>query len=226
MTTEPIRLVLLNDFKVVVVGLAALLEPYADRVRVLELDVNRPATQDCDIVLYDTFAAEQGENIDADDVLKRCRADQVVVYTWNLDAALAKTSVEHDAVGGYLSKQLSAEGLVSALERIHAGEVVVSPELPDAGLNATPADPPAGDWPGREEGLSAREAEVLAYIVEGFSNQDLADRAYLSINTVKSYIRSAYRKMGVTTRSQALLWGIDHGFRRDRARLAPDGEEL
>lgn len=226
MTTDPIRLVLLNDFKVVVVGLAALLEPYADRVRVVELDVNRPATQDCDIVLYDTFAADQGANIHGDDVLKQCRARQVAVYTWNLDAALAKTSVSLDAVGGYLSKQLSAPQLVDALERIHAGEVVVSPELPHDAPTATPADPLGGDWPGRAEGLAAREAEVLAYIVDGLSNQDLADRAYLSINTVKSYIRSAYRKMGVSTRSEALLWGIDHGFRRDQARLAPTGQEL
>jgi two-component system, NarL family, response regulator LiaR len=44
----------------------------------------------------------------------------------------------------------------------------------------------------------------------------------LSINSIKSYIRSAYRKIGVTSRSRAILWGIDHGFQPDRARMSGD----
>ncbi|MGI9157563.1 MAG: response regulator transcription factor, partial [Marmoricola sp.] len=105
--------------------------------------------------------------------------------------------------------------LVAALQKIHAGETVVSrvegSETPDAYR--------PGEWPGREQGLSEREAEVIALIAQGLSNQEIADQAYLSINTVKSYIRSSYRKMGVTTRSRAVLWGIDHGFRPDHARF-------
>ena len=67
-------------------------------------------------------------------------------------------------------------------------------------------------------GLSPREAEVLALICQGFSNDEIADRAYLSINTVKTYVRTLYRKIGVESRTRALLWGIDHGFRPDRVR--------
>jgi DNA-binding CsgD family transcriptional regulator len=76
-----------------------------------------------------------------------------------------------------------------------------------------------GDWPGRAEGLTHREAEVIALITQGLSNQDVAARTFLSINSVKSYIRSAYRKMAVTTRSQAVLWGVKHGFTPDRVRI-------
>jgi DNA-binding CsgD family transcriptional regulator len=76
-----------------------------------------------------------------------------------------------------------------------------------------------GDWPGRAEGLTHREAEVVALITQGLSNQDVAARTFLSINSVKSYIRGAYRKMGVTTRSQAVLWGVAHGFTPDRVRI-------
>jgi len=60
--------------------------------------------------------------------------------------------------------------------------------------------------------LSVREGEILRLISQGLSNQEIAERAYLSINTVKSYIRSAYRRMGVESRSQAILWAIDRGF--------------
>jgi len=80
-----------------------------------------------------------------------------------------------------------------------------------------------GDWPGREEGLTAREAEVLALITQGMSNVDIATRTSLSINSIKSYIRSCYRKIGVSSRSQAVLWGATHGFLPDRVRVTdPD----
>lgn len=78
----------------------------------------------------------------------------------------------------------------------------------------------SGDWPGREEGLTQREAEVLALIVQGLSNADIAVRAHLSPNSVKTYIRSCYRRIGASSRTQAVLWGIDHGFRPDRVRIA------
>jgi two-component system, NarL family, response regulator LiaR len=75
-----------------------------------------------------------------------------------------------------------------------------------------------GLWPGQTEGLTVRESEVVAHITLGLSNKEIASRAYLSINSVKSYIRSAYRKMGVTTRSQAVLWAVHHGFLPDAVR--------
>ena len=55
-------------------------------------------------------------------------------------------------------------------------------------------------------------------ITEGLSNQEIADRSFLSINSVKSYIRTGYRKIGVTSRSQAVLWGVQHGFAPEVAR--------
>ena len=68
------------------------------------------------------------------------------------------------------------------------------------------------DWPGRPEGLSAREAEVVGLITQGFTNDQIARNCFLSINSVKSYIRSACRKLGVERRSQAVRWGVQHGM--------------
>ena len=80
-----------------------------------------------------------------------------------------------------------------------------------------------GEWPGREFGLSSRESEVLALITQGLSNQEIAERTYLSINSVKTYIRTAYRKIEVTRRAQAVAWGMRHGFEPDRMRsVVPD----
>ena len=67
-------------------------------------------------------------------------------------------------------------------------------------------------------GLSPREGSVLGLVVSGLSNQQIADRLYLSINSVKTYIRSTYRKLDVSSRAQAVAWGIQHGFPVDDER--------
>ena len=113
---------------------------------------------------------------------------------------------------GYLSKVLTGPEIVAALERVMGGEIVILP-----GNDETSVDG-AGDWPGRSAGLSPREAEILALITQGLSNREIADRVYLSINSVKTYIRAAYRKINVERRSQAVLWGVANGFRPDTLR--------
>ena len=75
------------------------------------------------------------------------------------------------------------------------------------------------NWPGREEGLTDREAEILALITQGKSNAEVAALTFLSPNTVKSYIRTTYRKINVTSRTQAVLWGVRNGFTPDHNRI-------
>ena len=64
---------------------------------------------------------------------------------------------------------------------------------------------------------------MVALITQGLGNDEIASRMYTSINTVKTYIRTAYRKIGVDSRTRAVLWGVDNGFRPDTIRAnAPD----
>ena len=72
--------------------------------------------------------------------------------------------------------------------------------------------------PSRSHGLTERELDVLELITQGHTNDEIAKRLFLSINSVKSYIRTSYRKMGVTSRTNAVLWGLEHGFVPDRMR--------
>ena len=214
---DPLRIAIANDYEIVVEGLAQMLKPFEDRVRVVETVANEPVSQDVDIVLYDNFGQPHHKGLDLDVLLSQARARHLVIYTWHIDPALVDIALDIGATG-YLPKNLTADELVSALERINAGEVVAPETSPDP-------QPGSGDWPGRTFGLSERESEIIALITQGLTNEQIADRAYLSINTVKSYIRTAYRKMGVRSRSQAVLWGIDHGFRPDRLRNSvPDDE--
>ena len=203
---------LVDDYDVVVIGLAHLFDPYRDRIVIAELDTNQPVADDVDVVLYDSFAQPEADHADIDVLVANPRARRVVVYTWNFHPALVDSALARGA-SGYLSKTLPARELVTSIEAIAGGEVIVS----DAPARMRP---PVGlDWPGRSEGLTDREAEVLALITQGKTNVEIAAVMYLSINTVKSYIRSAYRRIGVTTRSHAILWGIEHGFRPDHHRI-------
>jgi two-component system, NarL family, response regulator LiaR len=213
----PIRVAINDDYELVVRGVAAILAPYADQIDVVELDSNVPAASEVDIVLYDTFGQDQGANIDVSSV-GGAGQPKVVVFTWNLHHELVDGAMSAGAAG-YLWKGMPAHRIVAALEAVHAGQTVTPPA--DARPNLE-----TGAWPGREFGLTAREAEVIALVTQGLTNQELADKVYLSINSVKTYIRSAYRKMGVTRRSQAVAWGLNHGFAPDHLRtLRPRGHQ-
>jgi two-component system, NarL family, response regulator LiaR len=211
----PIRIAIVNDYEIVVAGVAAMLAPHHAQVSIVELDSGLPVLSEVDLILYDTFGQVQGDAVDLEDLLHGSDA-KVVIFSWNLQADLVEKAIERGA-SGYFSKGMSADAIVAAIEAVHAGETVVpreSAESVDRGAS--------GEWPGREAGLTAREAEVLALITQGLSNLEIAKQTYLSINSVKTYIRTAYRKIGVSRRSQAVAWGMRHGFEPDRLRsVAP-----
>jgi DNA-binding NarL/FixJ family response regulator len=208
----PLTIALVDDYDIVVMGVAHILEQYRDRVVIAELDTNKALADMVDIVLYDSFAQPESDHDEIGVLIRNPRARRVAVYTWNFAPDLI-ASARSQGVHGYLSKALPARELVAALEAIHAGDIVIS-------------DPPFRvhsigglNWPGRSEGLTDRESEILALITQGKSNAEVAKLTYLSPNTVKSYIRIIYRKINVTSRTQAVLWGVRHGFTPDHDRV-------
>ena len=208
----PVRVALVDDYDVVVIGLAHLFDAYRDRIVVAELDTNEPVTDDVDVVLYDSFAQPEADHDDIAVLVDNPHARHVVVYTWNFHPDLID-SARSKGAHGYLSKTLPARELVAALEAVHAGQVIVSdpPGRPRTAVGL--------DWPGRREGLTDRESEILALITQGKTNADVAALTFLSPNTVKSYIRTIYRKIDVESRTQAVLWGVRHGFTPDHHRI-------
>jgi NarL family two-component system response regulator LiaR len=207
----PVRVAIVNDYEIVVAGVAGLLAPFQTRIQVVELAANKSVKSDVDVVLYDTFGQVQGDGIDLEDLVHGSGA-KVVIFSWNLQPGLVDAAIARGA-RGYLSKALNGEDLVKGIEQVHRGEIVT--EL--RALDESRSD--RGAWPGQEHGLTQREAEVVALITQGLTNQEIADRAYISINSVKTYIRTAYRKIGVTRRSQAVNWGMRHGFTPDYVRV-------
>jgi DNA-binding NarL/FixJ family response regulator len=210
--SSPIAVALVNDYDVVLEGLARMLDRYRDRVVVVEIDANKGVEDQADIVMYDNFAQPESDKNEVSTLVANPRARRVVVYTWNFHPELIDKA-KAQGVHGYLSKTLSARELVDALEAVHSGENVISDAPPRARTAA------GHDWPGRTEGLTDRESEILALITQGMSNAEVADLTFLSPNTVKSYIRAIYRKIGAGSRTQAVLWGVTHGFTPDHRRI-------
>ncbi|MCD4536140.1 response regulator transcription factor [Nocardioides sp. cx-169] len=205
---RPLRLAIVDDYAVVVAGVAGFLA--SEDIDVVETGASTTVLSDVDVVLFDTFAQVQGAGIDLEDFVRDSDA-MVVVYSWNLAPQLIAQVIAAGA-RGYLSKVLPGPQIVAALERVVRGEIVILPGDEDSSVGGD------GDWPGRDVGLSPREAEVIALITQGLSNQEIAARSFLSVNAIKTYIRTAYQKIGANRRSQAVLWGMQNGFQPDTLR--------
>jgi DNA-binding NarL/FixJ family response regulator len=163
---RPITVALVDDYDVVVMGVANMFDKYRDRMVVAELDSTMSVEDTVDIVLYDSFAQPESDHEDIAVLVGNPRAHRVVVYTWNFDPDLVESARKQGA-HGYLSKTLPARELVAALEAVHAGETVIS-DAPSRARSAVGLD-----WPGRGEGLSDRESDILALITQRKSNAEV-----------------------------------------------------
>jgi DNA-binding NarL/FixJ family response regulator len=203
---EPITVSLVNDYEVIVQGLQAMLTPYSDRVRIVELQVGDGPDDHADVALFDTFSGRRYALERAAECLDRGLVKHVVFYTWDASAEFLRDAERAGAAGVVLKTQ-SADELVSALERIVAGERVGLVE----------ATPGRRQPPGDE--LSSREREVLALMALGLSNREIAAELYLSVDTVKTYVRRVFAKLGVNRRAQAAARAVDYDLQPPRTRL-------
>lgn len=214
--SDPVRIAVIDDYDVIVEGTAALLRPYERAVEVVDCNVDGGPGIPVDVALIDCFALPgEGARVIAA-VAGHHHVDKVAVYTWGNAPELIAAALAFGA-DGFVSKGLSGRDLADALVTVARGEQVV--RVGTAAVAAAQADSRPVDarrWPGHEIGLTERESEVLAHITQGRRTSEIADALYLSINSIKTHTRNLFRKIGVSTRTEAALWGIDHGFRPDR----------
>lgn len=197
---RPVRVTLAHECDLVTRGVTEMLASYACRVVLMPADTDGTPATDVDITLHDVLDGSYADSEPLRPALG-ARSGRLVAYTWQPRPDLVARMLEA-GIAGVLSKSLPAAGLVAALEAIHRGEVVVE-------YGARPPRPRVDDATGL---LTPRESEIVALITRGLDNLSISREVSLSINSVKSHIRSAYRKMGVGSRSQAVLWGVRHGY--------------
>lgn len=188
---------ILNDYEVVVRGVAAMLAPYENRIRVVELDTGGVPQVPADVALFDTFAGRRHTLSRAAEMVREGHARHIVLYTWDAAPPFVRAA-EEIGVSGVVLKTRSADLLVDCIERIVAGERV-----------GFEVDPSLRTAP-RLVDLSDRESEVLALIAKGLTNAQIADELYLSIETVKTYVKRLYAKLDVHNRAQAAVAASSH----------------
>jgi len=169
----------------------------ASPLRVLPPDTR----EEPDVVLYDVIALLDGDGGDLAHWVART-ATTVVALTRPLRPDLGTRALEAGA-DAVLPLSATAAEIRTVVGKALAGKL--------AEQNGASADLHHRRL-GAAVGLSPRELDVLREVVNGLSNREIADLFHLSINSVKTYIRSAYRKVGVTTRAQAVSWCVRHGF--------------
>ena len=196
---RPVRVTLAHESELVTRGFHEMLARYASRIDALPPEADGAPAKGADLTLHDSLASMHLGPTSAPP-RPITHSGRLVTYTWNPRPDLVDLALAHGS-SGCLSKNLPASTLVAALEAIHRGDVVVECGHRGARPRTTAATP-----------LTPREAEIVALITRGFDNFSIAREASLSINSVKTYIRTAYRKMGVSSRSQAVLWGVRHGY--------------
>jgi DNA-binding NarL/FixJ family response regulator len=160
-----------------------------------------PVDGEPDVVFYDVIGLHEGDGIDLDHWVKET-ASTVVAVTRDLRPDL--TSLAFDkGVEAAIPIGVTAEDLIETVRAAMTGsleEASVVMETTDATRL------------GSEAGLTDREADIIRLVTLGKTNQEIAQTLFLSINSVKTYIRSAYRKIDVTNRVQAVSWAVQHGF--------------
>ncbi len=217
---RPLRLVLVDDHEMVLEGLKALLGRYAGRVRVVAQSATAEdaerlvAALDPDVVVSDVRLRGSLSGLDlCRRLVERDAARKVVLLSAYDDEQYLFQALRAGAAG-YLLKWVDGQDLVRQLERAAAGETVVDPTMAGRAVSSA-ARLQAGEfWPGARLGLTQRESEVLALLVAGLSNRAIAGKLVLGEETVKSHVRSIYRKLEVGDRAAAVATALREGIFR------------
>jgi DNA-binding NarL/FixJ family response regulator len=207
MTSQCVTVGVYSKQDIVREGIVSLLSSHPDKVTVVATPTHA-GDPDPDVVLYDVMALLEGDT-------------RLLGYL--VDMTVSKVlAVGHDlrpdlvgqalttGVDGFFSIGADEKELLAAVESAATGWELGDPgDDPTVGSSESAA---RANQLGADVGLTEREAQILSLIARDHSNQQIASEMFLSINSVKTYIRSAYRKIGVQSRGAAVGWAIRHGF--------------
>lgn len=211
MTGEtPIRVILVDDHDMVRRGLAVFLEAFDDLQLVGEAGSGAEALQLCaeiepDVVLMDLIMPEMDGVETTRAIRQNYPQTQVVALTSFKDDALVGAALGAGAIG-YLLKNVSIDELAEAIRAARAGRPTLAPEAAQA-LIASARRPPT---PGHD--LTGREREVLALLVEGLNNPEIARRLGVSRSTIKTHVSNILSKLGAASRVEAVALALQHNL--------------
>jgi len=212
---EPIRVLLVDDHRVVRRGVMAYLDLVDDITVVGEAGDGGEAVEQIaalgshdaqpDVVLMDLLMPEVDGITATREIKSRWPLVEVVAMTSFVEEAKVRGALEAGAAG-YLLKDADADEVAQAIRAAIAGQMHLDPAVARLLADAVRrADRPGDD-------LTPREREVLGLIAEGASNHQIADRLIVSERTARTHVSAILRKLGLASRTQAALWAVKEGL--------------
>jgi NarL family two-component system response regulator LiaR len=201
---------IVDDHAVVRSGLAAFLMVFDDLELVGQAGSGKEALQLCkkltpDVVLMDLVMPEMDGATATKLIRESCPGVQVIALTSFREDELVQGVLKAGAIG-YLLKNVSAEELAGAIRSAFAGRPTLAPEAARVLISATQTSRPASIG----SDLTEREREVLKLMVEGLTNNQIAERLVVSRSTVKFHVSSILSKMGVSSRTEAVATALQN----------------
>jgi NarL family two-component system response regulator LiaR len=206
--TKPIRVLIVDDHAVVRSGLAAFLLAFDDMEQVGEAAGGEEAVRLSarllpDVVLMDLVMPEVDGATATRSIRSCCPQVQVIALTSFREQELVQAALEAGAIS-YLLKNVNADELAQAIRLAHAGRATLAPEAAEALIQAATHPPRLG------QDLTRREREVLALIVKGLSNMEIAERLVVSRSTVRFHVSNILSKFGAANRAEAVGLAVQH----------------
>lgn len=208
--SERIRLLIVDDHALVRYGLRHYLSAYDWIEAVGEAGngweaVEYCANEDVDVVLMDLVMP----GMDGREATRRIKAQnkaiEIIILTSFHEGNMVEEALQAGAIG-YILKNVTADELANAIRSAATGRSTLSPEATDALISATRRHTDVGF------NLTPREFETLEFVVMGLSNDEIAERLFVSNRTVTFHLTNIFTKLGVRNRVEAVTTAIEHGL--------------
>lgn len=206
--TNAIRVMIVDDHTLIRDGLRLLLSTFDDVEVVAMAEDGQQAVDYCsqvepDVILMDIAMP----NLDGAEATARIRADypqvQVIALTSFVEEDLILRALQAGAIS-YLLKNVSATQLVRTIRDAARGRSTIDPAAVQALVKSATQQPRLG------HDLTDRERDVLALLVEGQTNREIAERLVLSLATVRVYVSNILSKLGASNRTEAVSLALQH----------------
>jgi len=215
-TSQPIRVMIVDDHSMVRRGLATILKVKPDLELVAEAGNGQEALHKCediqpDVILMDLLMPEMG-GAEATRLIRKQWPDiQIIALTSFQERELVREALQAGAIS-YLLKNVSAADLAAAIREANAGRSTLAPEAVQALIQESSQGATVSRDLPETFGLTPRECEVLALMVEGLSNPDIAERLVVSRSTAKAHVSNILSKLGVSNRAEAIALALQHNL--------------
>lgn len=207
--TKVIRVMIVDDHDMVRSGLSVFLDTCDDLELVCEASSGEEAVRLCtelhpDVVLMDLVMPGEMDGVATTRVIKQISPDtQIIALTSFKERELVHEALQAGAIG-YLLKNISIDELADAVRNAHFGRSTLAPEATRALIEAATQPPALG------HDLTEREVEVLALMIEGLNNREIADRLTISRSTVKNHVSNILSKLEANSRTEAATLAVQH----------------